>query len=627
MSAKTFYSRADRHYSLQRLVAAFAVLALGIGLAGAAAGWGMAQGAPDGVNQSAAEAESARILSSPLAPAPTSSPRQTFVNFRSLAQSASDLLMDAIDRSAHNDAFFDTDELKAMKAAAVEELDKAASTLDLSGVAPASRRAVGISSVLQLEEIMDRIPLPDPSTIPDDAAVDAGAAPNGWTLPGTEIRMVRVKGPDGEPRFLFSGETIQRLGDFYGEVRHLPRNTANKIDFYQAFVVGPGLSMPIEFYRYVLNLPPWMLAVYFEQAAWQWIAFAVLTLAVAGIGFAILRWEARRPRALNAAVRSAQRVLPPLLIIGLLALYSWINDDVINLTGTFLADVELAVVVLQSLALSVIAVLVFNALAAVIVSMPRIGKETLDASLIRLVLRVLGIGVAGYILFLAAARVGIPLYGIIASLGVGGLALALAVRPTLENFIGGIILYADRPVKVGDFCKFGDKLGTVETIGLRSTKVRGLDRTLITVQNSEFAQMSITNYTRRDSNLMSATIGLRYETSAEQLTAVIEALAAMLREDERVKEDTVRVCFRGFGEYALNVEIWAYVKSADWGQFLKIQEELFVKVMKIVQEHEATFALPSQTTYLNSDRLAGPNGQSGQPQGARALLAKVAEAH
>nr|WP_232372511.1 mechanosensitive ion channel family protein [Acuticoccus mangrovi] len=234
-------------------------------------------------------------------------------------------------------------------------------------------------------------------------------------------------------------------------------------------------------------------------------------------------------------------------------------------------------------------------------------------------MRVLGLTVAGYIVFVGATRLGVPLYGVIAGLGVGGLAIALAVRPTLENFIGGIILYADRPVKVGDFCKFGDMLGTVEMIGLRSTKIRALDRTQVTVQNADFAQMSITNYTRRDSNLMQSTIGLRYETTPEQLSAIIEALAAMLRADERVDDKTVRVCFRGFGNYALNVEIWAYVRSADWGQFLKIQEDLFLKVMRIVAEEGSAFAIPAQTTYLGTDQPPG------RPVGAQVALLSSGE--
>ncbi len=451
---------------------------------------------------------------------------------------------------------------------------------------------------------MDRIDLPAVADIPGEAQVDAGAAPNGWTLPGTEIRMARVEGPDGEPRFLFSGETVQRLPEFYALVQHLP-SRSDDIDFYQRFVAAPGLSMPIEFYRYVLELPDWMLAVYWEQAVWQWLAFAVLTALLGLVVFALLRWEGRRAQPIDALPRSLRRMVSPVAIIAALSLYRWVNDDFVNLTGDVLADLELAVEVLQALALAVVAVLAFNAGAALIIAMPQVRKESLDASLIRLVLRVVGIAVAGYILFLGAARVGVPLYGIIASLGVGGLALALAVRPTLENFIGGIILYADRPVRVGDFCKFGEMLGTVETIGLRSTKVRGLDRTLVTVQNAEFSQMSITNFSRRDSNLMQTTVGVRYETAPAQLRAIIEDTAGMLRADGRVDEESVRVCFRAFGEYSLDIEIRAYVKTADWTEFLKIQEELFMRIMEIVHGSGSAFAFPSQTTYLGHDRLPG----------------------
>lgn len=565
------------------------------------------EGGWSAVIDTSTDAAQARAIvdASPLAPAPTTSPRQTLTSFRTFVRNSQELLKEAVERSVENDAYFDTPELSRLKASALEQLDKAASTLDLSDAPLESRRTLGISAALQLQEIFDRIAMPEPEAIPGEAEVDAGAAPNGWTIPDTQIRMVRLEGADGEPLFLFSSETVHRLSQFYAQVRDLPQRSADGIDFYQSFVVGPGLSMPMELYRHVLELPEWMLEPYFEQAVWQWMAFLVLTVMVCLVVFVLLRWEMRRPRSVNAALRSLKRMISPLAIILVLGLYRWLNDNFINLTGTFLSDVEVTVVMLQAIALAVAAVLAFNALAVAAVSLPRIGKETLDASLIRLVLRVIGIGVAGYILFLAAARIGVPLYGIIASLGVGGLALALAVRPTLENFIGGIILYADRPVRVGDFCKFGDKLGTVEAIGLRSTKVRGLDRTLVTVQNAEFSQMPIINYTRRDSNLMQTTIGLRYETTARQLEAIIDRTAEMLRADERVQADTVRVCFRGFGEWSLDLEVRAYINSADWSEFLKIQEELFFRVMEIVDKNGADFALPSQTNYPAGDRLRG----------------------
>jgi len=542
---------------------------------------------------------------SPLAPAPTASPRQTFESFRSLAQGAADTLMAAFAASEKDDSLFDSAEVRALKRKAMLLLTRAASTLDLSAVPPANRRTVGISAVLQLEEVMDRITLPAPADIPDVGDVEAGAVPGGWTLPGTEIRMSPIESSSGEKRFLFSTETVSRLPAFYALVRDLPRHSPEKIDFYEHFVSAPGLSMPVEMYRYVLNFPDWLREIHHEQAMWQWLGLGLCAVIITAIILVVLRWEARWQRPQSALWGAARRLFTPLFVLCALALFDFIVDDIINLTGEVLAGTELVVEALMAITLAAFAVMVFNLIAAVIISSPRIRSESLDASLIRLVLRVLGFVVAGYIVFRGATQVGLPAYGVVAGLGVGGLAIALAVRPTLENFIGGIILYADRPVKVGDFCQFGDMLGTVEEIGLRSTKVRGLNRTLITVQNSEFSQMSLTNFTRRDSNLMSTTIGLRRETSAEQLSALIEALSDMLRSDPRVNADTVRVCFRAFGAYSLDVEIWAYVLIPDWTQFLKAQEDLFIKVMRIVEESGTALAFPSQTTYLGTDHRPG----------------------
>ena len=127
-----------------------------------------------------------------------------------------------------------------------------------------------------------------------------------------------------------------------------------------------------------------------------------------------------------------------------------------------------------------------------------VGRTSIDASLIKVAGRVAGIAAAITIIFVGATNVGLPLYGVIAGLGVGGLALGLAARPTLENLIGGFTLYADRPVRVGEVCKFGDEFGIVEEIGLRSTRLRALDRTLITVPNADFSNMVLVNFTRRD---------------------------------------------------------------------------------------------------------------------------------
>jgi MscS family membrane protein len=217
------------------------------------------------------------------------------------------------------------------------------------------------------------------------------------------------------------------------------------------------------------------------------------------------------------------------------------------------------------------------------------------------VVRLLAIIGLIYLALYLAESFGIPAAPLIASLGVGGLAIALAVRPTLENIVGGFILFADKPVRVGEFCRFGDKMGTIEEIGLRSTRVRGIDRTVITVPNADFAQLEIINFTRRDRMLMQTTLGLRYETTPDQLRYVLTKLRELFVAHPKVSPEPARARFTGFGESSLNIEIFLYVLSADFNEYLGIAEDLNLRIMAVITEAGTGFAFPSRTAYLARD--------------------------
>jgi MscS family membrane protein len=205
---------------------------------------------------------------------------------------------------------------------------------------------------------------------------------------------------------------------------------------------------------------------------------------------------------------------------------------------------------------------------------------------------VIGLAAAIAIIFYGATEIGLPLYGIIAGLGVGGLALGLAARPTLENLIGGIILYADRPVRVGDFAEFGNKMGVVEEIGLRSTRVRSLDRTIITVPNAEFSNMQIINHSRRDSTMLRTTIALKAETTTEQMHEVLDRLRKSLSDHADVDPASVRVRFKELTARSLNVELRAYIKRPSYGELLAVQEELLFRIKQIIEESGTGIAAP-----------------------------------
>lgn len=198
-------------------------------------------------------------------------------------------------------------------------------------------------------------------------------------------------------------------------------------------------------------------------------------------------------------------------------------------------------------------------------------------------------------------NLGVNVSALLAGLGVGGLAVALAGQRTVENLFGGIMLILDQPVRVGDFCRFGDKLGTVEDIGLRSTKVRTLERTVVSIPNGSFSQLELENFASRDKIWLKAELGLRYETSAAQLQAVIASLRALLLAHPRVDPDPARVRFVRFGAYSLDLEVFAYINTGDINEFLAIREEIYLQMMAAIEAAGTGFAFPSQTLYLGKD--------------------------
>jgi MscS family membrane protein len=244
----------------------------------------------------------------------------------------------------------------------------------------------------------------------------------------------------------------------------------------------------------------------------------------------------------------------------------------------------------------------FQAVAETIVASPRIPDESIDASLLRLVGRILGFFAGGWVFVAGARRLGIDVVPLLAGLGVGGLAVALAAQRTFANVIGGAVLFATRPVRVGDFCRYGDQIGTVEDIGLLSTRIRSLERTIVTVPNAEFSEMKLDNFQVRDRRLLKTVLQLRYETTADQLRFVLAKLRELLLGHPKVTPDPARARFLGYGSYSKDIEIFAYLRCQDQDTFLAIQEDIMLRIEDIVREAGADFAFPSQTAYLARDR-------------------------
>ena len=189
----------------------------------------------------------------------------------------------------------------------------------------------------------------------------------------------------------------------------------------------------------------------------------------------------------------------------------------------------------------------------------------------------------------------------IAALGVGGLALALGAQKTVENFVGSVTLIADQPIRVGDFCKVGDTVGTVESIGMRSTRIRTNERTVVTIPNGDFSSQRIENYTHRDRIWFHPTFGVRCDTSPDQIRYLLVELRSILYAHPKIDPESARVRFVGVGDSSFNLEFFAYVLTRDFGEFLEVQEDLLLRMMDVVEASGSSFAFPSQTIYLGRD--------------------------
>ena len=207
--------------------------------------------------------------------------------------------------------------------------------------------------------------------------------------------------------------------------------------------------------------------------------------------------------------------------------------------------------------------------------------------------------------FLAAivtllSELGYSVASLVAGLGIGGLAVALAARSTLENLFGAFSIGADQPFREGDTIKIEDVVGTVEAVGLRSTRIRTLDRTLVSLPNGKLADMRVESYSARDRIRLHCVLGLVYGTTAAQMREVLSGLERVLRAHPKIWPDTMVVRFTELAASSLNVEVMAWFETTDFDEFRAIREEILLRFMEVVERAGTSFAFPTQTVHVAS---------------------------
>ena len=195
-------------------------------------------------------------------------------------------------------------------------------------------------------------------------------------------------------------------------------------------------------------------------------------------------------------------------------------------------------------------------------------------------------------------NLGINITTVLAGLGVGGIAVALALQKPMEDVFGAITLYSQQPIRVGDFCRIGNETGTIEEIGLRTARVRTLADTVIAIPNARLASEPIENISARKKILFRPGLRLRYNTTSEQLQKVLAGVRELLKTHDRVLAGGQRVRFKEIAEDALLVEVYAYLNTTDWDVYMELAEELNMKILDIVADAGTSLSPPARMLHI-----------------------------
>jgi len=412
------------------------------------------------------------------------------------------------------------------------------------------------------------------------------------------ILLVRVDDEQGRKLWFISRKTLAQVPEVFGSLQFpiLEKNIP------QTLVQNRFMAMPL----------------------WQWLAlllFAPIALSLARITTflvqAMVRYRAKKS---GLALGPRQPFLRPDPITLSLAIF--IHFLFVGYIGTsilYRLYYRRIVLVLIAAAFYWIVITITRAISRRVGA--SLGNRGLYAerSIVSLVRRFVEVVVFLFVALTVLKTLGVDVTTALAGVGIGGLALGLGAQKTFENVFGGVSILFDKVIVVGDTCKINNQVGTVEDIGLRSTRLRTPERTLLSIPNGVLSTSTIENLRFRDKFLCQQVIRLRYDLSPDHVRYVLGEIRELLHQDPKVEDSSSRVRFLRFAEYALEVEIYAYILESEYNAYLATQEALLLQVMDTLEKAGAVLALPTQTTLVTQDSWIDPE----KSKAIRAAVEKV----
>jgi MscS family membrane protein len=540
---------------------------------------------------------------SPLKPIDTSSPRATLQGFLEFMNKGYETGIGVLESYLSSSRLYlSSEELAAIKGS-MHYRESAQRALDLSEIPPSLVHESALRLAIELKEVLDRIDLPPIESIPDAQAM-ANLEFNRWTIPGTEIRIQRVKKGPRAGEYLFTPETLNRLPEFYVKVKDLSYKPGASAGWYDFATYSPT---GVAFALHRIVPPRWLLGglrygvrvSFLDQPLWRWFGIVI----VLGAGFGVVRLCFRLSRYWAGRAAPAGKwadLLRPLSIVIVTPVAALILSEVLRITGTVYQVLTLSLWTLFYLALTWMVWVAGGVVAGSLIGKEKLGVGSIDSQLIRLVMRLVTVVAAIAILVAGADRLGMPAYSVLAGLGVGGLAVALAAQQTLANLLGSLIIMFEKPFAVGHFVKVQDIEGMVENVGFRSTRIRTFHNSLVTIPSSQLVNSTVDNMELREYRQVKTALNLTYDTPVEKIEDFVEGIKQILETHPQTRKDNIQVFFYEFGPHSLDILLNFFVKVPDRAAELNERQRIFLDILCLAEKNDVRFAFPTQTLHIES---------------------------
>ncbi len=561
------------------------------------------------------ESEKSDITVNLLKPPITDSPQATLKHFVNTMNRSYRLVNKGYKLSQEQSGWVLSDEVKVLENQAEYLFERSIYCLDLSDIPESIRDNIGFDLAFRLKEILDRIDLPEWAEVPNYVEVKDDLENNKypsllkWTIPNTDIVISRIQDGERAGQYLFSAKTIAQIPEFYEKIEHLSYvdNKFVSRDFYKFYISTPGHLMPP---KWTSLLPMWSFKMYFSHTVYQWIGF-IFTFLLAVLITKIFYWFLIVKFKDSAhGLKTWTKVLYLFLMVLLIDGLHYLNQ-LINLTEQVFI---LYTMLFEIMGWVITAMLVFKLIQAIsttILTSGRIGKVGVETTYTRAILSLIAIISAVAVLIYGLSRIGVSLLPLLTGLGIGGLAIALAARSTIENIIASFTLFAEKLYKVGDRINILGYDGRIEGIGIRSTQIRTLQGPLVSIPNEKMVTVEIENIEERPYIRREFDVTITYDTSLGKIKEAINILNDILAVKETSEgeihpnvsindpEFPPKVHFEKFNADSLNIYVSYWFSPPDRWKALEHAEWINLQIFEQFNKAGIDFAFPTQTIQMS----------------------------